>query len=353
MADRKLIVGYYGNGKSTNRYHIPFLMRRKDTIKVKTIYARTLRDEWARWDGVKYTDDIDELLSDDEIDVVVITTPPQAHYSVAKQVLEAGKNVVLEKPFCHSVSEAQELFDLAREKGVMLQCYQNRRFDSDYLTMQKVIASGKLGELTEVEMHYDYYRPEVPEGVDRYSKDESYVYNHACHTADQVIAYFGKPDRTVYDVRQILGEGRMNDYFDLDFFYDNSTDKYTVAKGGLKVSVKSSYFRVKERPSFVVYGTRGMFVKSEKDKQEADLKKFYLPDHDDFGLDLPQNYGIITYYDEDGTYHEETVETVQGDNGRYYDALYDTVINGAAPLVTEEHTMTQMRILEESTDGLK
>ena len=353
MAERKLVIGYYGNGKSTNRYHIPFLMRRKDTITVKTVYARTLRNEWARWDGVKYTDNVDELLGDPEIDVVIVTTPSQAHYSVAKQALEAGKNVVLEKPFTQTVEESQELFDLAREKGVMIQGYQNRRFDSDYLTMQKVIASGKLGELTEVEMHYDYYRPEVPNGVDHYSKDESYIYNHACHTADQVIAYFGKPDRIVYDVRQILGEGRMNDYFDLDFFYEKRTDVYPVAPGGLKVSLKSSYFRVKERPSFVVYGTRGMFVKVEKDKQEADLKKFYLPDRADFGLDLPKDYGTITYYDGTGVYHEETVETVQGDNGRYYDALYDTIINGTEPLVTEEQTMMQMRILEEATKGLR
>ena len=350
---RQLVIGYYGNGKSTNRYHLPFLIRRKDTIRVKTVYARTLRDDWARWDGVNYTDNLDDLLGDPEIDVVVITTPSQAHYSVAKQVLEAGKNVVLEKPFTQTVEESQELFDLAKEKGVMIQGYQNRRFDSDFLTTQAVIESGKLGELAEVEMHYDYYRPEVPEGVDHYSKDESYIYNHACHTADQVLSYFGEPDRITYDVRQLLGEGRMNDYFDLDFFYDKGTDKYDVMPGGLKVSIKSSYFRAKERPSFVVYGRRGMFVKAEKDKQEADLKKFYLPDHADFGLDTPANFGTLTYYDEDGHYHEESVETVEGDNGRFYDALYETVINGAQPLVTEDQTMAQMRILARATEGLK
>lgn len=353
MSERKLIIGYYGNGKSTNRYHIPFLIRRKDTITVKTIYARTLRDDWARWDGVNYTDNLSDLLDDPEIDVVVVTTPSQAHYSAARQVLEAGKNLVLEKPFTQSVEESRELFDLAREKGVKIQGYQNRRFDSDFLTTQAVIASGKLGELTEVEMHYDYYRPEVPEGVDHYSRDESYVYNHACHTADQVISYFGKPDNIVYDVRQILGKGRMNDYFDLDFFYYSGNDKFRVAPGGLKVSVKSSYFRVRERPSFVVYGRRGMFVKADKDRQEADLKKFYLPDHEDFGLDMPGDYGTLTYYDEDGSYHEEKVETVQGDNGRYYDALYQTIINDAPPLVTEEQTMLQMEILAKATEGLE
>ena len=110
-----------------------------------------------------YTDKAEELLQDPEIDVIVVTTPPQAHAMAARQIIEAGKNVVVEKPFTHSAEEAQALFDLAREKGVKIQCYQNRRFDSDFLTVQKVIESGKLGEITEVEMSFDYYRPEVPE----------------------------------------------------------------------------------------------------------------------------------------------------------------------------------------------
>lgn len=221
------------------------------------------------------------------------------------------------------------------------------------MTTQAVIASGKLGDLLEVEMHYDYYRPEVPDNVTQYSKDESYVYNHACHTVDQVISYFGKPDDVHYDVRQLLGAGRMNDYFDIDFYYQNSTDTFHVVPGGLKVSVKSSYFRVKERPSFVVYGRKGMFVKYEKDRQEADLKKFYLPDNDDFGLDKPENFGTLTYYDDNGHYHEEAVETIKGDNGRFYDALYETLINHKPILVTEEQTMLQMHILEEATKDLK
>ncbi len=348
----KLTIGYYGNGKSTNRYHIPLLMRRSDRIRVKTIYARHLRDDWAKWEGVYYTENVDELLQDDELDVIVVTTPPEAHYEIAKQVILSGHNVVLEKPFTHSVKQAQELFDAAREKGVMIEGFQNRRFDSDFLTVQKVIASGKLGELSEVEMHYDYYRPEVPEKVSGYDKADSYVYNHACHTVDQVLSYFGIPDEKHFDVRQLLGQGRMNDYFDMDFYYWKGNGIYDVMPGGLKVSVKSSYFRVKERPSFVVYGRRGMFVKAEKDKQEADLKKFYLPDHDDFGMDLPENFGTLTYYDDDGHYHEEKVETVRGDNGLYYDDLYETIKNNRPMLVTEEQTMTQMRFLEEATSHL-
>lgn len=93
-----------------------------------------------------------------------------------------------------------------------MQCYQNRRYDSDFLTVQKVIESGKLGNLLEVEMHYDYYRPEIPLNVHEYVGYNGYLYGHGCHTLDQVISYFGKPEKIHYDVRQLLGSGRMNDY---------------------------------------------------------------------------------------------------------------------------------------------
>ena len=340
----KLILGFIGNGKSTNRYHAPFILTRRDTIQIKTIWARNLnKTDWARIDGVHYTENIDEVLNDPEIDVAVITLPHHLHYEYIKKVLEAGKNCVCEKPFVETKAQAEELFALAKEKGLMLQCYQNRRFDSDFLTVQKVIESGKLGDLLEMEMHFDYYRPEIPESVHEFHPAWSYLYGHGCHTLDQVISYFGKPDRVHYDVRQLLGEGRMNDYFDLDLYY-----------GILKVSVKSSYFRVKERPSFVVYGKKGMFEKYYKDRQEADLKKFYLAEgHLDFGLDTPREYGTLIYYDDDNVYHEEKVVSVKGDYGYYYDALYETIKNGKPQLVTPEQTLIQLEMLETGVKDLK
>ena len=338
-----LTVGFIGNGKSANRYHIPFILQRSDKIKIKMIYTRKhSRDVWDEIPGVIYTEDLQELLNDQEVQVIIISTPSQSHYELAKTVLNAGKNCVVEKPFTETLEEAKELYTLAKQKGVMIQCYQNRRFDSDFLTVQKVIESGKLGDLLEVEMHFDYYRPYIPESVHEFSQINSYLYGHGCHTLDQVISYFGKPDSIHYDVRQLLGVGRMNDYFDLDLYY-----------GTLKVSVKSSYFRAKERPSFIIYGKKGMFVKEKKDKQEEHLKMFYMPDHEDFGVDLPHEYGTLTYYDDNNQYHEEKVVSVNGDYGRYYDALYETLINGKEKLVKDEETLLQLRILEEGIQGMK
>lgn len=337
-----LTIGYIGNGKSTNRYHIPFVLQR-DNIKIKTIYQRNpKREVWDRIENVKYTSDLNEILNDNEIDMIVVCTGLDSHYEYAKLVLEHNKHCLVEKPFVETAKEARKLFDLAKSKGLIIQAYQNRRFDSDFLTVQKVIEEGKLGELLELEMHFDYFRPEVPEKTKEFSKTNSYLYGHACHTLDQVISYFGKPDSVHYDVRQLLGEGRMNDYFDLDLYY-----------GTLKVSVKSSYFRIKERPSFVLYGKKGSFVKQTKDRQEEHLKKFYMPINKDFGIDEQKHYGILTYVDDSENIKEEKVKSVDGDYGRVYDDLYKAIIEGKDKTITDEQTILQIEMLEEGIKNLK
>lgn len=340
MKNQKLVLGYIGNGKSCNRYHLPFVLQRPATFEVKTIYARHINhDVWAQIPGVEYTTDLEQLLNDPDIDMVVITTPHQVHHQYAKMVLEHGKHCLVEKPFTQTAKEAQELFELAKQKGLVLSAYQNRRYDSDFLTVQKVIESQKLGDLLEIEMHFDYYRPEIPEAAHEFNPDASYLYGHGCHTLDQVISYFGKPERINYDVRQLLGQGKMNDYFDLDLYYD-----------ALKISVKSSYFRIKARPSFVVYGKKGMFIKEYKDRQEEHLKLFYMPNNPDFGMDLPQHYGTLTYYDQQGNYHEEKVVSQRGDYGLFYDDLYQTIVNDKPQVVAPWQTILQMEILE---NGIK
>ena len=338
-----LTIGYIGNGKSANRYHIPFVLERADKIKVKKIFDRKIsHTNWKKLDGVTYTEDVNELLTDTEIDLIVICTMQDSHFEYAKMVLNHNKHCLIEKPFMETSAQAKEIFALAKQKGRLVQAYQNRRFDSDFLTVQKVIESGKLGDLLEMEMHFDYYRPEVPMGSTEFSVNGSYLYGHGCHTLDQVISYFGQPDDVHYDVRQLLGPGKMNDYFDLDLYYDQ-----------LKISVKSSYFRAKERPSFVVYGKKGYFIKESKDRQEEHLKQFYMPSEPDFGIDSPQHYGTLIYYGDDHQYHEEKVVSVQGDYGRVYDDLYNAIIHGQEIKITPEETLLQMEMLEQGVKGLK
>lgn len=335
-----LTIAYIGNGKSTNRYHLPFSTQLSDKIRIKTIYSRSGKSDWTPIEGVQYTTNIDDIYNDPEIQLVVVTTPSSSHYPLAKKGLLHGKNMLVEKPFTETVEQAQELFTLAKEKNLFVQSYQNRRYDSDFLTVQKVIESNKLGDLLELEMHFDYFRPEVPENS-TYSRIDSFLYGHACHTLDQVISYFGEPDEVYSDVRQLLGKGRMNDYFDLDLYY-----------GKLKVSVKSSYFRLTPRPSFIVYGKKGSFVKETKDRQEEHLKQFYMPTEPDFGVDLPQHYGTLTYMDDDNHYHQEKVISEVGDYSRFYEDVYQTLINKQDKVVKDKQTLLQIKLLEEGTKHL-
>lgn len=330
-----LTVAYIGNGKSTNRYHLPF-SQKSENINVKTIYSRHAASPWDKVPGIHYTTNLEDIWNDSEIQLVVICLPSSLHFKFAKLALEKGKNTLVEKPFTETAQEARELFELAKSKDLLVQCYQNRRYDSDFLTTQKVIDSGLIGELLEVEMHYDYFRPEVPENSTTFSVASSYLYGHGCHTIDQVLSYFGEPDSIHYDVRQLLGPDRMNDYFDLDFYYSKT-----------KVSVKSSYFRIKSRSSFVLYGKKGMFTKQEKDRQEEHLKLFYMPTNPDFGIDTPDHYGTLTYVDDNGLYHEEKVVSEIGDYSQVYEGLHESIINGKDKLVKDEETIRQLEILEE------
>ncbi|MDV7693526.1 Gfo/Idh/MocA family oxidoreductase [Pediococcus parvulus] len=329
-------VAYIGNGKSTNRYHLPFILKLKDRFNVKTIYSPSGRIRWTKIPDVHYTTSLDDIYNDPEIQLVVVTTPSQFHYATAKDALSHGKNVVVEKPFAETADQARELFDLAKQKHLFIQCYQNRRFDSDFLTVQKVINGGLLGDLLEVESNYDYYRPEVPEQAPGFSKINSFLYGHGCHTLDQVLSFFGNPDTVHYDVRQLLGSGHMNDYFDISMYY-----------GQMKVRVASSYFRIKPRPSFVVYGKKGMFVKERMDRQEEHLKLFYMPNHEDFGIDRPEDYGTLTYYDDNQNYHEQKVVTINGDYSRVYAGVYATLAEGQKKLIKDEETIQQIKMLEQ------
>ena len=337
-----ITIGYIGNGKSTNRYHLPYVLQRKYKFNVKTIYARNLnKNDWDKIPGINYTDNLNDLLADNDIDLIVICTNVDSHFEYAKLVLENNKHCLVEKPFMENLVQTKQIQALAKEKNLVIQAYQNRRYDSDFITTKNVIESNKLGELLELEMHFDYYRLETSESIKSYNANQSYLYNHGCHTIDQVISYFGKPDNMHMDVRQLLGQHRMNDYFDLDFYYNN-----------FKVSIKSSFFRVKERPSFVVYGKKGCFIKQTKDRQEEFLKNFIMPSDSMFGIDEEKHYGTLYYYDENNVYKEEKIVSAVGDYGIVYDDLYNVIINKAAKVISDEQILLQMEILEKGVQHL-
>lgn len=331
-----LIMGFIGFGKSANRYHLPYISIR-ETITVKTIFDVQIREELAapyREKGVTFTTEIDDILSDPDIELITICTPAHTHYELAKQVINAGKSVIVEKPFCDSVEHAKELFALAKEKGVLVMPYQNRRFDGDFLAVKQIIEQGFLGEINEIETHIDYYRPGSisKPGV----KEEGSFYGLGIHTMDRMIALFGRPDKVAYDIRNNEIEDAVDNYFDVDLHYGTA----------LKIKVKTNHVVASAYPRFIVHGSNGSFIKYGEDQQENDLKAGVMPGATGFGEDSVMYYGLAKYKNANGDWIEKQIKTPVGDYGRYYDSVVATIKNGAAPLVTEEQALANIEILE-------
>ena len=153
---------YIGFGKSATRYHLPYVLCRKDKYNVKRIYDIARKPEveaQPHYQHICFTSRLQDILEDNTLQLVVICTHPDSHFEYARLCLAHGKNVLVEKPFTTTPEEAKTLFALAREKGLTVSPFQNRRFDSCYLTMKQAIDSGKLGEIVEIESHFDYFRP--------------------------------------------------------------------------------------------------------------------------------------------------------------------------------------------------
>ena len=330
-----LVVAYIGFGNSVCRYHLPYVERRKDTIKVKYIYLREEdRETW--YPDITFTTDINQVMNDEEVNLIVVNTPDQFHVSYTKQALEHGKNVLCEKPFAMTAKEAKEVFDLAKEKGLVAMANQNRRYDADMRTVRKVIESGVLGDIVEFESHYDYYRPSIAS-----RKGFGILYGLAVHPIDQIIGQFGKPKKIVYDCRSIDNPGVSDDYYDIDFFYDS-----------MKAIVKTSYYVKLDYPRFIIHGKKGSFLMPALGHQSA-LKPKPGPIEISFEPLPEDKWGTLSYIDDEGNDITKKVPTEIGDYGIIYDNLYDVIFNGGEKIVKDEEVIKVLEIIEEATKVAK
>ena len=328
-----LHCAFIGFGKSATRYHLPYVLHRKADWHVAHIYRRSPKpdEQLPQYAHIHFTSELDEILNDPQVKLVVVCTHADSHFDYAKQALEAGKNVLVEKPFTPTLSQAKELFALAKSKGLTISPYQNRRFDSCFLTTKKVIESGKLGRIIEIENHFDSYRP-VDAGKPGLPQDGVF-YGLGVHTMDQIISLFGRPQQVSYDIRHLRNKANPDDTFEAQLFY-----------GDLKAIVKSSHLVKLEYPKFIVHGHKGSFIKYGIDQQETSLKANIMPGEPGFGAD--SSVGILEYVDDAGNTVREEVTVETGDYGRVYDALYQTLVNGRENFVSESDALTNMEILE-------
>lgn len=330
-----ITAAYIGFGVSAREYHIPYVENRKD-IKVKYVYRR--EEDIAQnaayepfYPEIIFTSDLKQVLEDREVNLVVVCSPDDTHVPYAKQILNAGKHALVEKPFAPTAKEAEEVFALAKEKGLICMPNQNRRFDADVLAVKEVIAGGKLGSLVKLESHYDYFK------TNGWYDYFGTLYNLAVHTIDQVISMFGMPDKTHFDVRSIHHPGKADDYYDLEFYYGNS-----------KATVNTNMCVMIDYPRFTVHGTNGSLTlppvvhNSGKKKEIGRHAINNAPASKD-------RWGTLVYLDENGEKKEEKVPVGCAHYERIYDSLVDTIENGGEKCVKDEEVIKVLEILEEAT----
>ena len=300
-------VGLVGYGLAGSAFHAP-LIRACERLELSAIL--TSRDAPCR------AGSLDDLV--ERSDLVVIASPNQTHFPIARQALEAGRHVVVDKPFTVDAAEADELICVAGERQLVLTVFHNRRWDADFLTVRDVLP--KLGEIFLFEANWDRFRPAIKQGWREKPKPGSGVLNDlGPHLMDQALQLFGMPDAIDADITAQREGALVDDYFELRLHY-----------GARRICLRSSTLVAAPRPRFAVHGTSGSFIKHGLDPQESQLKSGMDPRDDDFGVD--PNHGSLIFPDG----RAESVPTKRGDYLAFYEAVADAVRDDAPPPVSPE-----------------
>ena len=283
------------------------------------------------------------MLADQNIELVVVNTPSVTHYDFTKQVINSGKNVVVEKPFTATVKQAEELIQLAKEKNVTLSVYHNRRYDSDFKTVKKVLDEGWLGNIVEAEIHYDRYDPGLSYKVHKEIPTAAVgsIYDLGSHLIDQALMLFGMPKAVYGDLDTFRPNSKVGDYFDVKLFYSTH-----------RVILKSSYYVREALPGNILHGTKGSFIKSKADIQEAELQAGKIPGTKDWGAEPDKEKGLL-HTEKDGKIIREHIPTLNGDYMEYYEGIYQALRNNGSVPVTGTEGMNVIRIIEAALESNK
>ena len=319
-------------------FHAPFIHTHPGFM-LKGIVERNQKKAAAFYPGIVSYNSADELLNDAEVELIIVNTPNNLHLEQAIAAMRAGKHVLIEKPAAATVAQVKELFDIGRETGKQVMIYQNRRYDSGFLSTKQIIESGKLGTLQEVIFRMDRYKAQL--GVKAFKETSTtpangLVYDLGPHLIDNVIALFGRPLSFTKTTGIYREESEVPDYFHFHLSYPNQLNVYLTA--GLLMA--------EEQPGFVVNGTAGSFVKARTDVQEAQLDKGMMPDDEAYGLEPAGSEGKLVVMGVDNKKSTEPVASNRGDYMQIFDAVYHTLRNNALFPITEEHIAWQLELLE-------
>ncbi|PTT75300.1 MULTISPECIES: Gfo/Idh/MocA family oxidoreductase [unclassified Chryseobacterium] len=339
-------VGLCAFGMSGKVFHAPFLKEHPGFF-ISAIVERNKEESKEKYPEAQIYRSVEEMLENADIELVVVNTPVQTHFDYAKKALEAGKNVVVEKPFTVNVAEAEELAKLAEEKKLFVSVYQNRRFDRDYLQVQKIINEGKLGNIKEVEIRFDRFRTE-PSGKAHKENPEAVgsgsLHDLGSHLVDQAVQYFGFPEKLFADVFSMKGKEFANDYFEIILFYPND----------LRVRLKSSVFTKEAHFAYAVHGEKGSFLQERTDNQENELVAGAVPEYgEEWTKPLTETDGILNYLNENKETERILTSSEPGNYMNYYQQIYEFIVFGYALPSPAEEIIKNMKIIDAAAESSK
>lgn len=332
-------VGLAAYGMSGQVFHAPFISINPH-FELCKIVERSKELSKERYPDATIVRSFEELIKDPAIELIVVNTPDSTHYEYARLALEAGKHVIVEKPFTSTTEEGEELIALAAEMGLMLSVYQNRRWDADFQTVQEIISKGLLGRLVEYESTFARYRNFIKPNTWKETGESGggLTYNLGSHLIDQAIRLFGMPEAVFADIATMRTHGKVDDYFMIRFFRPSLAPD-------VRVTLKASYLMREAEPRFVLHGTLGSYVKHGVDKQEAALLRGEMPDQPHWGEETEEEWGLI-HTEIDGEEICRKYPGISGNYGGFYQNIYEHLRLGEALQTGARDILNVIRVIE-------
>jgi len=315
-------------------FHAP-LIHANPSLRLTHILERRGNEAQKRYPDAKVVRDLESLLREPSVHLIVVATPNTSHPEIAAQSLQAGKHVVVDKPFTITSADADELIALSKKVGRVLSVFQNRRWDGDFLTVRQILDKELLGRVAEFHSRFDRFRPGVrPEAWrEQAGPGSGVLYDLGSHLIDQAIVLFGNPTGIYADARMQRDGAVAVDNFEVQLRYPN-----------LKVMLHAGSLVCEPSSRFLLYGTNGSFQKFGLDPQEEALKQGGTPGLPGWGEEPESAWGNVSQCN--GHVSRAKYRTLAGDYPAYYTNVARAIAGDEEPAVKPEQSRNVIRLIE-------